>query len=420
VRVLVVGSGGREHALTWAICKSPLLEKVFIAPGNGGTESMGQNVAIDPLDVGALAGFARQERIDLTVVGPEAPLTAGIVDTFREHGLLCFGPTSAGAQLEGSKVFAKQFMERHGIPTAPYEIFHDPVDAKAYLRERGAPVVVKADGLAQGKGVYVADTLQDAIAAVDEIMVERRFGESGRRIVIESLLKGEELSVHAICCGNGAFVLPSSQDHKRIFDGDEGPNTGGMGAYAPVPFVDAGLKNRIMTEILMPVVEGMHKDGTPYAGVLYAGLMISEKGPQVLEFNVRFGDPETQVLVPLIRSDFLELLFTAAQGTLPDSVELFESMSAATVVMASKGYPGTYAKGFAVTGIESVTDERRFVFHAGTSRSGGAILTSGGRVLAVTSLGENLAGALEHAYEGVRRIRFQDAYWRHDIGKRAL
>lgn len=420
MKVLIVGSGGRENALAWAIAKSPLLDSLFIAPGNGGTEAFGRNVEIDPKDVIALATFAEEQGIDLTVVGPEAPLVRGIVDTFRDKGLLCFGPTRAGAMLEGSKVYAKQFMARHGIPTAPFEIFHDHADAKAYLVQQGAPIVVKADGLAAGKGVYVAETLDEAVAAVDEIMVERKFGDSGNRIVIESMLKGEELSVHAVCCGNGAFLLPSSQDHKRILDGDRGPNTGGMGAYAPVPFMNNGLRNRIMTDIILPAVEGMHKDKEPYSGVLYAGLMITPKGPSVLEFNVRFGDPETQVLLPLIKSDFLELLYTAAQGTLPDSVEFHDGSSAATVVMASQGYPGPYEKGFPISGIESAGDDRRVVFHAGTKRSGADIVTAGGRVLAVTAIGGTLADALDHAYEGVEKIAFTNAYWRRDIGKRAL
>lgn len=420
MKVLVVGSGGREHALAWAIARSPMLDTLLIAPGNGGTESLGRNIDIDPSDVLALATFAEEHNVDLTVVGPEAPLVRGIVDVFRERGLLCFGPTRAGAVLEGSKVYAKQFMARHGIPTAPFEVFRDHADAKAYLRQQGAPIVVKADGLAAGKGVYVAETLEEAVAAVDEIMVERKFGDSGEQIVIESLLRGEELSVHAICCGNGAFLLSSSQDHKRINDGDRGPNTGGMGAYAPVPFMDEALRNRVMTDIIMPAVEGMYKDKQPYSGVLYAGLMITAKGPQVLEFNVRFGDPETQVLLPLIKSDFLELLLTAAQGTLPDSVEFYDDTSAATVVMASEGYPGSYEKGFPISGLESAGGDRRIVFHAGTKRSGDEIVTSGGRVLAVSATGDTLAAALDHAYRGVEQIKFKNAYWRRDIGKRAL
>jgi phosphoribosylamine--glycine ligase len=420
VRVLVVGSGGREHALAWAVAKSPAVEQLFVAPGNGGTAGIAENVPIAADNIDGLVDFAVKRGVDLTVVGPEAPLVLGIVDRFNAAGRRCFGPVRAAARLEGSKVFAKEFMRRCAIPTADFAVFENADKAKAYVRSKGAPIVVKADGLAAGKGAIVAKTVRDAEKAIDEIMVEKQFGAAGDRVVIEECLAGEEVSVHAVCGGGKAVLLPSSQDHKRIFDNDEGPNTGGMGAYAPVPRVKADVRRQIFDSVVMPTLEGMDTEGSPFAGVLYAGLMMTSKGPRVLEYNVRFGDPETQALLPLIKSDFVELLSASSADRLPDDVELHTGRCAAAVVVASAGYPGSYKKGLAIEGLDAVDDDTRVVFHAGTERRPSGVVTSGGRVLAVTAWGSDLAGVLHHAYEGVGKIRFEGAYWRKDIGRRGL
>jgi phosphoribosylamine--glycine ligase len=420
VKALVIGGGGREHALTWALRRSPLVSDVFCAPGNGGTVRLGTNVAIPGSDTEALARFAKEKSVDLTVVGPEAPLVNGIVDRFEEEGLRCFGPRRAAAQLEGSKVFAKEFMTRHGIPTADYRVFDDPDQAKAHAAGRETPMVVKADGLAAGKGVYVVDSVVSALAAIDDIMVQQKFGDSGNRVIIEDCLEGEEVSVHVICAGNRGFMLPSSQDHKRIFEGDKGPNTGGMGAYAPVPWFGEEERGRVSETIVNPTLAGMEKEGNPYTGVLYLGLMRTERGPIVLEFNVRFGDPETQVLLPLIESDLFDVLHRAAAGEQPERLELWDDRSAATVVMAASGYPGSYAKGYNITGVEDVHADNAVVFHAGTTWEGSKLVTSGGRVLAVTGWGRGLRDALDVAYAGVGSIEFEGAYWRKDIGHRVL
>jgi phosphoribosylamine--glycine ligase len=420
VRALVVGSGGREHALAWALKRSSGVAEVFAAPGNGGTAAVAENVPIRAEDIDGIAQFAAERDIDLTVVGPEAPLVSGIVDRFNAMGRRCFGPTRGAARLEGSKVFAKEFMARHGIPTADFRVFDDAAEATSHVRRTGAPIVVKADGLAAGKGAIVAATTRDAERAIDEIMVERLFGEAGDRVVVEECLDGEEVSIHAVCGGGKAVLLPSSQDHKRIHDGDRGPNTGGMGAYAPVPRVTGSLLELIHDSVVVPTLRGMEQDGEPFAGVLYAGLMMTSKGPRVLEYNVRFGDPETQVLLPLIKSDLAELLYASAEGGLPGRVELHADRFAAAVVVASGGYPGTYAKGFPIRGLEGTDDDSRVVFHAGTRRTPEGVVTSGGRVLAVTAWGRDLRGALAHAYEGVGRVTFEGACWRKDIGKRAL
>jgi phosphoribosylamine--glycine ligase len=420
LRVLVVGSGGREHALAWAIARSRGVEALFVAPGNGGTAGIAENVPIAGDDVDALVDFAGKARVDLTVIGPEAPLVMGIVDRFQAAGRRCFGPTRAAARLEGSKVFAKEFMRRHGIPTADFAVFEGAKQAKAYVRSTGAPIVVKADGLAAGKGAIVAETVSEAEKAIDEIMVEKQFGAAGDRVVIEECLQGEEVSIHAVCGGEGAVLLPSSQDHKRIFDNDEGPNTGGMGAYAPVPRVGADMRKHIFDTVVVPTLRGMQAEGSPFAGVLYAGLMMTPRGPRVLEYNVRFGDPETQVLLPLVRSDIAELLYESGGGSLPESVEIHTERCAATIVVASQGYPGSYQKGLAIEGLDEVEDDKRVVFHAGTQRGPSGVVTSGGRVLNVTAWGNDLAGVLRHAYEGVGKIRFEGAYWRKDIGRRGL
>jgi phosphoribosylamine--glycine ligase len=353
-------------------------------------------------------------------VGPEAPLVAGIVDRFEEAGLRCFGARAAAARLEGSKVFAKEFMRRHDIPTGGFEVFDNPEAAHDHLSGGSLPTVIKADGLAAGKGVIVAQSVDEAHAAIDEIMIEKKFGESGSRVLVEEYLAGEEVSVHSICGGGEAALFPPSQDHKRIFDADQGPNTGGMGAYAPVPFLTDGVHEQIYNNVVLRTLRGMEAEGTPFAGVLYAGMILTDRGPKVLEFNVRFGDPETQVILPLLKSDLLELLYDSAGDTMPDRVELHEGRYAATVVMAARGYPGSYAKGERIDGLEAVEGSNRVVFHAGTTRGPEGIVTSGGRVLAVSAWNDDLAGAIEHAYSGVRAIGFAGAYFRTDIGKKAL
>jgi phosphoribosylamine--glycine ligase len=420
LKTLIVGSGGREHALAWAISRSPKVNAIFSAPGNGGTAKLGTNVDIDVSDVDGLLQFAREHSIDLTVIGPEVPLMAGVVNRFREAGLRCYGPEAEAARLEGSKVFAKEFMQRHGIPTASFAVFTDAVEAKNYIGTQTVPIVIKADGLAAGKGVYVVDSIAAAEAAVDEIMLDRRFGDAGGRILVEGFLEGEEVSVHAICAGGRAVVLPSSQDHKRAFDGDLGPNTGGMGAYAPVPTFTVEDTNSVLETVIQPVLDGMAAEGVEFSGTLYVGLMRTADGDKVLEFNVRFGDPETEVLMPLIKSDVYDLLAAAADGELPEKVEFWEGRTAATVVLASGGYPGSYEKGFAITGLGDADADNIIPFHAGTEQRNSETVTTGGRVLAVTAWNDNIRGALDAAYGGVSQISFQGAFWRKDIGHRAL
>jgi phosphoribosylamine--glycine ligase len=419
VNVLVVGSGGREHALSWAIARSPLLNKLYVAPGNGGTADIAENVPVGADDIDGLCDFASSHDVGLTVVGPEAPLVAGIVDRFEAKGLRCFGPRKAAARLEGSKAFAKEFMKRHGIPTARFETFDDAETAKAYLTTVDYPVVIKVDGLAQGKGVIIAKTVAEATRAIDDIMVAEKFGASGARVVIEEFLSGEEVSVHAICSSGRALLLPASQDHKRAYDGDKGPNTGGMGAYAPVPFFGASERDEVYENVVLRTIRGMEGEKASYTGVLYAGMILTAGGPKVLEFNVRFGDPETQAILPLLRDDLLELLNGAASGEPAERVELYEDRSVATVVMASKGYPGSYEKGAQIDGIDDAVSANRMVFHAGTKRDSGRLLTSGGRVLAVSAWANKLDEAVAGAYDGVGRIAFEGAFWRNDIGRKA-
>lgn len=420
MKVLCVGAGGREHALAWAIRRSPRVDQLWIAPGNAGTTSEGENVDIAATDIAALVDFARQHRVDLTVVGPEAPLIAGIVDRFREHNLACYGPTAGGARLEGSKAFAKEFMRRHRIPTASFATFDDAARARAFARTLGTPVVVKADGLAGGKGVVIAANHDEADQAIDAMLVEQRFGEAGGRVVIEEFLQGEEVSVHAVCAGNRALLLPSSQDHKRALDGDKGPNTGGMGAIAPVPWFDAGALARVEREIVRPVLDGMAADGTPFTGTLYAGIMWTANGPKVLEFNARFGDPETQSLMPLFADgEVCELLAAAAQGTLPQRLQT-SARAAATIVVASKGYPESAQSGVEIEGLDAIDDPDVKVFHAGTRRLNDRVVTAGGRVLGITAWGATLSDAVRRAYRAAERIRIDGAFYRRDIGKRHL
>ncbi len=420
MNVLVVGSGGREHALAWAIRRSPRVDRLWIAPGNAGTPSVGENVDIAATDMPALIDFARRHRVDLTVVGPEAPLIAGIVDRFRDANRLCYGPTAAAARLEGSKAFAKDFMRRHNVPTAAFATFDDAARARAFARSLGAPVVVKADGLAAGKGVVIANDLDEAERAIDSMLLDHRFGEAGHRVVVEEFLRGEEVSVHAVCAGEQSLLLPSSHDHKRAYDNDRGPNTGGMGAIAPVPWIDRAALERVEREIIHPVLAGMVADGTPFTGTLYAGIMWTSDGPKVLEFNTRFGDPETQSLMPLLQgNDVSELLEGAAKGVLP-ALSAAPAMVAATIVIASKGYPDSAEKDVEIRGLDEIDEGRAFVFHAGTRAHDGKIVTAGGRVLGVTAWSETLTDAVRNAYAAAERIHIEGAFYRSDIGRRHL
>jgi phosphoribosylamine--glycine ligase len=425
MKVLVVGSGGREHALAWKLARSPKVQTVYVAPGNGGTagEPGVRNVPIT--DLHALADFAAQEKVGLTVVGPEAPLAAGIVDLFRARGLRIFGPTRAAAQLESSKAFAKDFMQRHGIPTAHYATFTHPVPAHEHVRAHGAPIVIKADGLAAGKGVVVALTEEEAHAAIDDMLAANTLGvqhnEGGARVVIEEFMAGEEASFIVACDGVNVVSLATSQDHKRIFDGDQGPNTGGMGAYSPAPVVTPDVHARVMREIIHPTVAGMRKDGMPFTGFLYAGLMIDAQGrPRTVEFNGRLGDPEAQVLLMRLKSDPLDLFLHATDGTL-DQVELqWDRHVALGVVMAAGGYPQAPRRGDVITGLPGPCDDGH-VFHAGTELNDeGQVRTSGGRVLCVTALGDSVRTAQQRAYDMLNPISFDGAQWRRDIGHRAI
>ena len=424
MKVLVIGSGGREHAIAWKLAQSPKLQTVYVAPGNGGTALSPhlKNVAIT--DIKALADFAVSEKIALTVVGPEVPLAAGVVDEFRSRGLRIFGPTKAAAQLESSKAFSKDFMKRHGIPTAAYETFSDLKAAHAYVDKMGAPIVVKADGLAAGKGVVVATTLEEAHQAVDWMLADNKLGvqhnEGGARVVIEQFLQGEEASFIVLCDGKNVLPLATSQDHKRLQDNDEGPNTGGMGTYSPAPVVTPNVHAKAMHEIILPTIDGMAKDGIPFTGFLYAGLMIDEHGvPRTLEFNTRLGDPETQPIMMRLKSDLFDVLMAGTDGTL-DQVELqWDRRAALCVVMAAAGYPLDPRKGDAITGLPAETPDA-MVFHAGTTLKDGAPVTSGGRVLGVTALGDSVKMAQHRAYEVLGGIRFDGAQFRRDIGHRAI
>jgi phosphoribosylamine--glycine ligase len=420
MKILVVGSGGREHALAWKLAHSPRVQKVFVAPGNGGTatEAGVENIALTK--IADLIDFCRRENIYLTVVGPEAPLAEGIVDAFREAGLKIFGPTRAAAQLESSKHFAKEFMLRHGLPTARHRSFDSAADARAYIESQGAPIVIKADGLAAGKGVVVAGTREEALAAVDAMLTERRFGAAGNRVVVEEFLQGEEASFIVMCDGANVLTLATSQDHKRLGDGDQGPNTGGMGAYSPAPIVTPEIHARVMREIIQPAVQGMAQDGHPYVGFLYAGLMIDSAGnPRTLEFNCRLGDPETQPIIMRLKSDLLELIERALDGRL-DKVEAeWDRRCAIGVVLAAHNYPEEPRKGDRITGLLPPAEDCR-VFHAGTRLENGQLTTSGGRVLCVTALGDSLRMARTRAYDVIDKVRFDGMQYRRDIGHRGL
>ncbi len=420
MKLLVIGAGGREHAIAWKLAQNPKVQKVFVAPGNGGTATENGLENLNLSSFPELITFAKKEQIHLTVVGPEAPLAAGIVDAFQEAGLKIFGPVRAAAQLEASKDFAKQFMVRHGLPTAKHATFTDAGQAKAYVDTQGAPIVIKADGLAAGKGVVVASTTAQAKAAIDLMLVHNRLGEAGARVVVEEFLDGEEASFIVMADGAHALPLATSQDHKRLNDGDQGPNTGGMGAYSPAPVVTPGLHARVMREIIQPAIAGMAKDGTPFTGFLYAGLMIDKAGnPKTLEFNCRLGDPETQPIMLRLKSDLLALVEHALEGTLDQASVDWDRRSALGVVLAAGGYPEEPRKGDLITGLPKATEDCR-VFHAGTKLDGKRVLTSGGRVLCVTALGDSLKMARTRAYEAADSIRFDGMQYRKDIGHRAL
>ena len=421
MKVLIIGNGGREHALAWKVAQDDNVTHVYVAPGNAGSASEHKvsNVDIDVLAIPELVAFAQHEKIDLTIVGPEAPLVAGVVDQFVAAGLTIFGPTQGAAQLEGSKAFSKDFLARHNIPTAAYQNFTDVAAAKAYVRQQGAPIVIKADGLAAGKGVILAQSEAEAFAAIDHMLAGNAFGEAGHRVVIEEFLVGEEASFIVMVDGEHILPLATSQDHKARDNGDKGPNTGGMGAYSPAPVVTPDIHQRAMQEVIIPTVQGMSTEGTPYTGFLYAGLMIDAEGtPKVLEFNCRFGDPETQPVLMRLQSSLVELCLAATRGEL-DSVEAqWDSRPALGVVMAAGGYPETYHKGDEIIGIEQVSNAK--VFQAGTRLEDGKTVTNGGRVLCVTALGDSVREAQQRAYEGVKAIKWPNAYYRTDIGYRAV
>lgn len=422
MKVMIIGGGGREHALAWKAALSPLVDEVFVAPGNAGTaEEPGcTNVSIAADDIAGLADFASREDVGLTIVGPEAPLVAGVCDVFAERGLDCFGPSARAAQLEGSKAFTKDFLARHGIPTGDYETFSDLTAAQAYVRKQGAPIVIKADGLAAGKGVVVAQTEAEACAALDAMLTDGAFGGAGQTVVIEEYLAGEEASFICLCDGVAAVPFASSQDHKARDDGDKGPNTGGMGAYSPAPVITPQIHDRVMREVITPTVRGMASDGVPYVGFLYAGLMIMPDGtPKVIEFNCRFGDPEAEPIMMRLQSDLVPLCQRALNGQLADIELAWDPRVALGVVMAAGGYPDAYKNGDVISGLSQGRADRK-TFHAGTVRAGEDVVTAGGRVLCVVGLGADVAAAQETAYQGVREISWRDHYYRQDIGHRAL
>jgi len=423
MNVLIIGSGGREHALAWRVAQSSQVESVYVAPGNAGTEleESVENITLAVDDIDGLLGFAVNQHIDLTIVGPEAPLVAGLVDRFTEAGLACFGPTAAAAQLEGSKAFAKDFMARHGIPTAAYGNFTDIDEAVTFIRKQGAPIVVKADGLAAGKGVIIARTIEEAETAVKDMLAGNAFGEAGHRVVVEEFLTGEEASFIVMADGKHILPLATSQDHKARDEGDLGPNTGGMGAYSPAPVIDDALHKKAMETVIEPTVRGMAEQGMPFTGFLYAGLMISPDGEtKVLEFNVRFGDPETQPIMMRLQSDLANLCLAAVNGHLDKVVATWDPRPALAVVMAAGGYPGDYAKGQVISGLDGANQGVTRVFHAGTELKGEQVVTSGGRVLCVCAMEDNVGEAAAAAYAGCDQIHWEGAFFRRDIGYRAI
>ncbi|EPJ1369666.1 phosphoribosylamine--glycine ligase [Vibrio fluvialis] len=423
MRVLIIGSGGREHALGWKVAQNPTVETVFIAPGNAGTalEAKLQNVNIAVEDVAGLVAFAQDNEIELTIVGPEAPLVIGVVDAFRAAGLPIFGPTQAAAQLEGSKAFTKDFLARHNIPTAAYANFTEIEPALAYVREQGAPIVVKADGLAAGKGVIVAMTLEEAEEAIKDMLAGNAFGDAGSRVVVEEFLDGEEASFIVMVDGENVLPMATSQDHKRVGDQDTGPNTGGMGAYSPAPVVTQAIHDRVMQEVIYPTVRGMEAEGNPYTGFLYAGLMIDSTGaPKVIEYNCRFGDPETQPIMMRMQSDLVELCLAAIDGKLDQVESKWDPRASIGIVLATGGYPGDYAKGDIISGLPTTEVEGQKVFHAGTTDKDGHVVTNGGRVLCATALGNTVSEAQQRAYELAKQISWNGMFHRNDIGYRAI
>ncbi len=420
MRIMIIGSGGREHALLWKLAQSPKAEKLFCVPGNPGIAEMATCLPGDIADNAALVRLAQENKIDLVVVGPEAPLANGAADAFAAAGIAVFGPSQAAARLESSKDFAKSLMKKYGIPTADYETFSDAQAAKEYIRKQGAPIVVKADGLAAGKGVVVAETVEDACAAVDGMLDGRAFGQAGERVVIEECLFGEEVSLLAFVDGKNVVPMVAAQDHKRIFDADQGPNTGGMGAYAPAPVLTKELAEEVGRRVLVPVVEAMAEEGCPYQGCLYAGLILTQDGPKVIEFNARFGDPETQVVLPLLEGDLAEILLACSQGKLDEVEVAWKDAAAVCVVMASWGYPGPYEKGMIISGIEGARQKDGIVFHSGTRSQDGQLLTDGGRVLGVTALAKDIGAAINKAYQAVIEVSFAGMHFRRDIGRKAL
>lgn len=421
MNVLLIGNGGREHAIAWKLAKSKEMKKLFIAPGNPGTAKCGTNVDIKADDYDRLLSFAKDNKIGLAVVGPEDPLAAGIVDRFEAAGIKAFGPNGAAAQLEADKAFSKQIMKTNAIPTAESRTFDNFQDAKAYIASRDEAVVIKATGLAKGKGVFVCDEPSEGINAAEKIMEGKIFGKAGEKILVEDKLLGQEASILALVDGRNIYVLESSQDHKAIGDGDSGPNTGGMGAYCPAPVVTNKLMDQIVAEILVPTVDGMNRNGTPYKGVLYAGIMITQGGPRVLEYNVRFGDPETQPILARLKSDLLEAMLATCDGRLDKTTLEWDEKAAVCVVMASGGYPDDYEKGKIITGLdEAAAMNDVIVFHAGTAEKNGQIVTAGGRVLGVTGLGNTIGDAKAKAYEAVDKIKFDKAYFRKDIADKAI
>jgi phosphoribosylamine---glycine ligase len=419
MQVLVIGGGGREHALVWKIKQSPRVEKIFCAPGNAGTAEFAENISIAADDIKGLLKFALQKEIGLTVVGPEQPLVKGIVDQFEEKGLRIFGPNERAAELEGSKSFSKDIMKKYELPTAEYRTFNSADIAKKYIKIKNSPLVVKADGLAAGKGVLLCQTTDEALEAIDLIMGKRSFGEAGDQIVVEEFLEGEEVSVLAFCDGQTILLMDSAQDHKAAYDGDKGPNTGGMGAYSPAPIFTETMRQKVRDRIMLPMIRAMQQEGRPYKGVLYAGLMLTKTGPQILEFNARFGDPETQPLLARMDSDIVPIFEACIDGTLDQCPLEWKNESSVCVVMAAKGYPNSYEKGKPISGFKDANAlPGVMVFHAGTTQQEGEVLTSGGRVLGVTATGENISTAIALAYEAVEKIQWDGIHYRKDIGHR--
>ena len=421
MKVLVIGSGGREHTLVWKITQSPKVSKVYCAPGNAGISRLAQCVNIDADSIEKLVDFAQKEKIDLTVVGPELPLSRGIVNEFNQQGLRIFGPSKEAAEIESSKVFSKYLLKKYNIPTANYQVFQNIEKALDDIKKQTFPLVIKADGLAAGKGVFIVKNLSQAKDALNALMEEKKFGEAGRQVIIEEFLEGEEVSILAFCDGKTVIPMVSSQDHKKIFDNDLGPNTGGMGAYSPVPFYPDEFEKRVLEEILKPTVKGLQNEGKEYKGVLYAGLILTKEGPKVLEFNARFGDPETQVILPRLKTDLIDILNAVIDSTLHKINIQWEDNAAVCVVVASGGYPEKYQKGKVISGLEKLEKMKDMIaFHAGTKFQEGRVVTSGGRVLGITAWDETISKAKEKAYKGVNEIYFEDMYYRKDIAAKAI